>query len=262
MSYIHGTQSDEQRRLATLNRLINPIFLEFLQFGDVHSILEVGSGLGMLTREVASRAPAAEVVGVEQSPAQLAAIGEDLPPNLWFVKGDAHSLPFPDNRFDVVYCRFVLEHVHRPEVVCSEMLRVLAPGGRVFVMENDISLQRYDPPTPRFDILWGKVAQLQAALGGDALIGIKLFRLLTDAGFQDVSLSFAPDVYHWGEEEFDIWVDNEIVILQGCQKELLSNGLATREDIDQAIHELQSLHSCQTASTWFAWNRAAGRKSP
>jgi 2-polyprenyl-3-methyl-5-hydroxy-6-metoxy-1,4-benzoquinol methylase len=46
---------------------------------------------------------------------------------------DAHALPFPDNSYDVVICREVLEHVENPFVVMGELYRVLAPGGTLLL---------------------------------------------------------------------------------------------------------------------------------
>jgi uncharacterized protein YbaR (Trm112 family) len=48
------------------------------------------------------------------------------------VVGDAHGMPFADESVDSIVCNAVLEHVHSPERVVSEMLRVLKPGGRIY----------------------------------------------------------------------------------------------------------------------------------
>ncbi|MFA6593806.1 MAG: class I SAM-dependent methyltransferase [Candidatus Buchananbacteria bacterium] len=45
------------------------------------------------------------------------------------VVGDAHQLPFADEKFDLILCTELLEHVHSPVVVIKEMKRVLKPGG-------------------------------------------------------------------------------------------------------------------------------------
>src|SRR3989338_2060834 len=45
------------------------------------------------------------------------------------IKGDAHHLPFPDESFDAVICKSVLEHVENPFQVVSEIRRVLKSGG-------------------------------------------------------------------------------------------------------------------------------------
>jgi len=46
---------------------------------------------------------------------------------------DGEHLPFEAGSVDAAVCDNVLEHIRHPERVVSEMLRVLKPGGRVFV---------------------------------------------------------------------------------------------------------------------------------
>jgi len=46
-----------------------------------------------------------------------------------FVTFDGERLPFGDGSFDLVYCKQVLEHVHRPGALIAEVARVLAPRG-------------------------------------------------------------------------------------------------------------------------------------
>ena len=46
---------------------------------------------------------------------------------------DAHALPFPDNSYEIVICREVLEHVKDPAQVLSELHRVLTPGGTLLL---------------------------------------------------------------------------------------------------------------------------------
>jgi SAM-dependent methyltransferase len=259
VQYLHGTHEVEQRRLAALNRLTNPSFLNFLQLHGAQSILEVGSGLGILTREVALRCPLAEVVGVEFSAAQLARAQAGMP-NLRFVQGDAHDLQFANDSFDVVYCRWVLEHVADPARVLQQMRRVARPGGRVFVEENDIGVEFHDPPTPAFSELWGKVVLLQHKLGGDGLIGRKLFRLCKQAGLRELVPSMGPEVHCSGSPGFHLWVDNLATILRGCSADLLRCNIATQADVDQAIADLLAFRNRDDAAAWFYWNRIVGAK--
>lgn len=42
---------------------------------------------------------------------------------------DLHQIPLEDNRFDVVFCNHVMEHVQGPIQCMSELFRVMKPGG-------------------------------------------------------------------------------------------------------------------------------------
>ncbi len=50
-----------------------------------------------------------------------------------FVRAVAERLPFPDGRFDVVYCFSAIEHVESVERTVAEMVRVTRTGGLVYV---------------------------------------------------------------------------------------------------------------------------------
>jgi SAM-dependent methyltransferase len=68
--------------------------------------------------------------------AKFLAIGIDLNPgenNRFVVRGDFHSLEFPDAMFDIVFTNS-LDHVFELEKVIDEAGRVLKPGG-IFVAE-------------------------------------------------------------------------------------------------------------------------------
>jgi ubiquinone/menaquinone biosynthesis C-methylase UbiE len=52
------------------------------------------------------------------------------------VDGVAESIPFPDNSFDSVHVGLVLCSVDDVEASLSEIRRVLAPGGRLIVLEH------------------------------------------------------------------------------------------------------------------------------
>jgi SAM-dependent methyltransferase len=250
-TYIHGTEPSEQDRLAALNRMTNAAFIRFLDVPEGARVLEVGSGLGLLAVQVASAAHA-DVIGVEMSPQQIAAAA--TAPRVTYRQGDAHALDLPDESFDVVYARYLLEHVRHPDLVLREMRRVVRTGGRVAVCENDITLIRFDPPCPAFDRAWDMFQQYQSSLGGNGAIGRSLFRLFHGAGLSDIELSVQPEVHWQGSPGFQAWVRNIIGNLESARRGLDAAAL------DAGIAELSALSLRPDASSVFVWNRAVGVK--
>jgi hypothetical protein len=137
---------------------------------------------------------------------------------------------------------------------------VLKPRGKAFVQENDIRVVRFDPDCPTFDMVWNQFAILQQQLGGDALIGKKLFGLLKRAGFREIALSLQPEIHHAGQPTFRPWVENTIGNVHGAAAELQARHLASPDEINCAITELQALTERDDATALFYWNRAAGVK--
>ena len=104
------------------------------------------------------------------------------------------------------------------------------------------------------------IAALQDMLGGDALIGKKLFRLLGEAGFSDITLSIQPEVHWHGSPNFQLWVENLINNIRPAERELLDKGLATAAQIQQGKKDLEDLLTIKSATALFYWNRAKGIK--
>ena len=96
--------------------------------------LDVGCGTGALSYALAPLVGA--VVGVDSSAEYVAAAQAGSPENCTFVEGDAEALPFPYGDFDLVGCLRVLHHAHRPELVVSELARVVQPGGRILLADQ------------------------------------------------------------------------------------------------------------------------------
>jgi ubiquinone/menaquinone biosynthesis C-methylase UbiE len=99
-------------------------------------VLEVACGRGGLVRTLARAG--AQVTGCDFSSAALHATrskltsdGATIPVAL--VQGDAQSLPFADNSFDVVVSCETIEHLPRVQAGLAEMFRVTRPGGRLFL---------------------------------------------------------------------------------------------------------------------------------
>jgi SAM-dependent methyltransferase len=96
-------------------------------------VLDVGCGTGVLAREARSRVGReGHVVGLDLNEGMLAVAARTEPEIEWR-HGDAASLPFEDESFDVVVSQFALMYVPERVNSLSEMWRTLAPEGRLAI---------------------------------------------------------------------------------------------------------------------------------
>jgi ubiquinone/menaquinone biosynthesis C-methylase UbiE len=99
-------------------------------------ILEVAVGTG---RSLPYYPADATVTGIELSPAMLAIARQratDLGRDMTLREADAEHLPFDDASFDTVTCALSLCTIPSPAAAIGEMRRVLAPGGRLLLLDH------------------------------------------------------------------------------------------------------------------------------
>jgi SAM-dependent methyltransferase len=96
-------------------------------------VLDVACGTGVLAREAATRSGSTGyVAGLDPIPGMLEVARQGAPGVEWR-EGVAESLPFADDSFDAVVSQFGLMFFTDRHQSLREMLRVLAPGGRLAV---------------------------------------------------------------------------------------------------------------------------------
>jgi SAM-dependent methyltransferase len=101
-------------------------------------VLDVACGLGDLTTRYANRLTGAGfVIGVDDSEPMLQrAAHNNSHDRVVYMRANTLSLPFDDGAFDAVCCLGALHLVPEPLGVLREMVRVLAPGGRIAVLTS------------------------------------------------------------------------------------------------------------------------------
>lgn len=264
MTYIHGTHEEEQERLYVLNHLLNQQCLQRITLTGEEHILDIGSGLGVFSRMLARQLTTGKVVGLERSEEQLAkaralAQQDEEVDIVDFRQGNAYELTMVEEEwgsFDLIFIRFVLEHLTNPSQALAQAKQALKSGGRIIVIDDDHANFRINPPTPAFEILWDLYCRVYQDLGTDPFIGRNLVSLLHQAGFREFKIDMIPFGATRSEKEFAHYALNLIGILVGAKKEISVIGNLDSHSFDQLIEEIKSWSQLEDATLWYTANWA------
>jgi len=177
-------------------------FADWIVLDPWAGVLDVGSGPGALTGELASRSPQRRLTAIDPSEVFIQALRERVP-NVSATVGSAEDLPFPAGSFDVTLSSLVVHFLSDAPAGIREMVRVTRPGGTVAATVWDFENGR----APHS--LFLRIArEASGKPPGDARAGTRrsdLQHLLAEAGCRDVigtELSASADF-----SSFEEWWD-------------------------------------------------------
>lgn len=152
----------------------NRLIVDHAALAPDDRVLDIGCGPGAAVRAAAVRVTSGHAAGVDRSAAMIdiarkrsAAIG-----NVGFDVGTAESLPFDDGAFTVAWTAHAFHHWTDQEAGLREAMRVLGPGGRLFVVENRSNGEH--------GINLDRAIDLQHLLGGLGFVDASVGRLGKD----------------------------------------------------------------------------------
>jgi SAM-dependent methyltransferase len=157
---MHGVSIDAEREKASTA----------LHLGGEQRVLDVACGPGNFTSFFAGKLTGAGfAIGLDNSLAMIErAVTDNNHARAVYMRADARRLPFDDEAFDAVCCFAALHVVAEPCSVLHEMVRVLAPDGRIAVMAS----------SGRESFLVRKALEL-----GAAICGVRVFDRTTIPAF-------------------------------------------------------------------------------
>jgi SAM-dependent methyltransferase len=204
-------------------------------------VADVGCGVGMVTALLAELVGAeGHVVALDASAGQLAQARQALPGNrthVRFVEASATSTDLPPGSFDLVYCRFLLLHLPKPEEALREMRALLKPNGILVCEDGDITSAGSEPSSAygTFADLFGRLGPLR---GVDYTLGRRLFHLLQVAGFPAPEITFNQPVLARGENKRFL----ELSVAEAGPA-FLDAGLITADELERTLVEMRRLNA-------------------
>jgi ubiquinone/menaquinone biosynthesis C-methylase UbiE/acyl carrier protein len=164
-----------------------------LGLSDGMRVLDCGCGPGYVLEKLHGLYPAMECTGIEVDEQLVAVANRNVAEkNLYrcqIFQQSVTAMELPDDSFDFVIARLVLEHLPNPMLALKEVLRVLKTGGTALFVDNDFDLhERTAPDSPALDELYDAYRRARRCEGGNPCIGRELPLLMKRAGYSEVDL--------------------------------------------------------------------------
>jgi ubiquinone/menaquinone biosynthesis C-methylase UbiE len=173
--------------------------LALMDLQPTDRVLDLGCGTGWASRRLARVATAGEVVGIDVADemlrrAEQASAGIS---NVRYVWGSAERIPAPDNYFTKVLSVESFYYYADQGKALDELRRVLAAGGRLFIL---INLYRDN----HYSLLWVDELKVPVQVRSEA----EYVALLSQHGFSDVEARRIPDRSPTPDNYFGKWFKN------------------------------------------------------
>lgn len=207
--YVFDTAAEgEGERLETLQQAFDETTFRHLTargVGPGWTCLEVAAGKGSvaewLCRQVGDTG---RVVATDLSTLYLDKIDA---PNLEVRRHDVVHDDLETGVFDLVHCRFLLEHLPEREAILRKLVAALAPGGWLVLEDGDLRTFGFAPGRGRYTVpLVARVLSLAVTRHGfDRRFGGRVPGLMCQAGLIDVGAE-GRNIVVLGGPETEAWV--------------------------------------------------------
>jgi len=195
-----GEQMADESMIRTLAAQVEAIWpqekalLNFYRLPRNARVLDVGAGTGEFSARVADAWPETRVIGVELLAESVEFARQKhaaLAPRLEFEVGNAFALAQPDNSFDLVANRHMVQSVPHVDRILAELVRVTRPGGHVHVLAEDYTMLHMMSGPLDPDVFWRKgPVEFSERTGTDSRIGRRAWSLMRAAGLIEVRVDY------------------------------------------------------------------------
>jgi ubiquinone/menaquinone biosynthesis C-methylase UbiE len=196
--------------------------------------VDLGCGGGEVTFELARLVgPEGHVVGVDMDGVKLDLARRDAAArglsNLELRAANVNEWDEPAT-YDLVYCRFLLEHLSRPAELLRRMWAAVRPGGTIAVEATDFDGEFGEPPNEAFASAQRLYRALVDRRGGDPVAGRRMFRRFLEADIPRPSVRLVQRVDTEGEAKTLF-----VLTFRAIATAVVDEGIATDEEVDSTL---------------------------
>lgn len=218
-----------------------------LQIAAGSKVLDAGCGTGVLTRYIHDNFPAIDIEGFDYSPVRVDEAQKRIansPYKINFFQDNIQQMSRPDESYDVIVSRYVIEHLENPKLAIKEMARLLKPGGMLYIIDFDGIFINLYSSNDRFNFLLEKI---KASFKSDLYIGRKLPSYFHDAGLVDIDFDVSAVQFKGNDAELE-FINNRQRCMN-CHEEF-SRVLGSKDLADE-FNKLYLEESIKTGSVLF-----------
>lgn len=171
--------------------------------------------------------------------------------NLRFEVGDALTLSYDDDSFDIVHAHQVLQHLQDPVHALREFRRVTRPGGTVAVRDADYAAIPWHPASDGLDAWLALYRTVARSNGAEPDAGRRLLEWGSKAGFGEVIPS--ASVWCFATPDERAWwggLQADRILESAVAEQAIRLGLAEGEDVRRVAGAWREWAATPTA--WFA----------
>lgn len=140
MEYLFGDSDAAARRL----KILADVYAESTKTFILDTVIDrprltvdLGCGPGFTTHLLADATQCDYAVGLDNSEHFVSLAQKTVTDRVSFHRHDVTSTPFPTERGDLLYCRFLLTHVTNPQAVVGHWASQLQPRGLLLIEETE-----------------------------------------------------------------------------------------------------------------------------
>lgn len=200
--YVLPTGMNDLQRMTILGEIYMPYCADFLLKNGLRqglSIADIGCGPGNTALWLAQQTGTnGSVMAIDNSAAQLEILEKRIKDNslgnIKTLNHDIYKIEELKERFDLIFCRFLLMHLREPLKIIASLQTLLKPGGHLVLAELDNATWYSFPPHPALQEDTRLLCETGHQKGYNFCIGPGLYGYLRQSRFQDVKVQIQQPV--------------------------------------------------------------------
>jgi len=241
--YALAVGESDLKRMTLLGDIYMPYCADFLIENGLKpgmKVADIGCGPGNTTLWLAEQvSETGKVLGVDNSAEQLSILNERILKNkiknIFIRQEDIYEIDQLDEKFDLVFCRFLFIHLTNPVLAIKKLHALLKPGGCLVMAELENSTWDSYPKNNGLKRDTELLCEVGRQKGADFSVGPKLYGYLRKENFTDINVKIVQPILEGDHRNY------LLLKSQAWSKAYFEYHLITPDEMKNTIEELHSM---------------------